>query len=195
MTAAKKAGRPAKGSSSVSKSDILENALSLLDETGERGLTMRSLAKKMSVTPMALYHHVGNRDELIAALVENVFGNIQGALDANAKPLARIEALLLAYCEKASAHPELLLCVFRDAHAFEGTLNALTDQLRGDLAMSGLSTDEVSTWTGLLVDYTHGFAVSEASGAPSDRTRPAPSYLHNLKLLLSLLRSHLEKQL
>lgn len=193
MNAARSAGRPAKGSSSISKADILAHALTLLDKAGERGLTMRSLAKNMSVTPMALYHHVGNRDELIAALVELVFGKIQNTLDEGAEPLDRIEALLLAYCEKAFVHPELLLCVFRNVEAFEGTLSTVTGQLRTDLERSGLTSEEVSNWTGLLVDYTHGFAVSEASGKSSDRAGLAPSYKDNLKLLIAFLRSQQEK--
>jgi AcrR family transcriptional regulator len=37
---------------------------------------MRTLAEMLEVTPMALYRHVANKDDLIDAMVDVVFGEI-----------------------------------------------------------------------------------------------------------------------
>ena len=43
---------------------------------GLEALTMRTLAEMLEVAPMALYRHVANKDDLIDAMVDIVFGEI-----------------------------------------------------------------------------------------------------------------------
>ncbi|WFE66003.1 TetR/AcrR family transcriptional regulator [Micromonospora sp. WMMD714] len=42
----------------------------ILSEEGVRNLSMRRLAKELESTPMALYHHVRDKDELLLLLLE-----------------------------------------------------------------------------------------------------------------------------
>lgn len=49
---------------------IAAAALALVDEQGLKGFSMRGVARALDVTPMALYHHVRNKEEL-AVLVVN----------------------------------------------------------------------------------------------------------------------------
>ncbi|MGJ4080006.1 TetR/AcrR family transcriptional regulator [Corynebacterium macclintockiae] len=51
---------------------IVDEALAVIRSDGEVALSMRSLATKLGVTPMALYHHFADRDALLLALVERV---------------------------------------------------------------------------------------------------------------------------
>lgn len=48
---------------------------------GERGLTMRGVAEACDVTPMALYHHVQNKEALLTAIVDRVVAEAIGDLD------------------------------------------------------------------------------------------------------------------
>ena len=43
---------------------------------GLEALTMRKLAQELGVAPMALYHHFANKDDLLDAMVDVVFGEI-----------------------------------------------------------------------------------------------------------------------
>src|SRR5271163_2413644 len=45
-------------------------ALAVVDKYGATGFTMRAVATVLSVSPMALYHHVKNKDALAALVVE-----------------------------------------------------------------------------------------------------------------------------
>ena len=51
---------------------IVQAALSLLDEVGFDGLTMRSLAKKLGIQAASLYWHVRNKQELLSLLAEEI---------------------------------------------------------------------------------------------------------------------------
>ncbi|MFF4262410.1 TetR/AcrR family transcriptional regulator [Streptomyces virginiae] len=59
-------GRPPR----LSQQAIISGAQRLLAEEGADSLTMRRLAKELDSTPMALYHHVRDKDELLLLLLE-----------------------------------------------------------------------------------------------------------------------------
>jgi AcrR family transcriptional regulator len=58
--------------SKLSRDDIIDEALALIKSGGESAVTMRALAARFDVTPMALYYYFADRDELLLALVERV---------------------------------------------------------------------------------------------------------------------------
>ncbi|MFI6403219.1 TetR/AcrR family transcriptional regulator [Streptomyces sp. NPDC050548] len=58
-------GRPAR----LSRDAILSRADRILKEEGPERLSMRRLAKEMTITPMALYYHVKDKDELLMLLL------------------------------------------------------------------------------------------------------------------------------
>lgn len=179
MTATRSQGRPAKGDAGISRSEVLSKALKLLDTAGERGMPMRALAKELSVTPMALYRHVGNRNELIAALIEQVFGQLTSEVESDYAPSQQIEMLLNAYCKRAVGHPELILLVFRDRRAFAGPLEDLTKCLRSCLQMTGLTSSEVEHW--LACSWTTRTATQFRAGrCGAQRQRNAISRATNI---------------
>lgn len=49
---------------------IAQAALSVADELGFEGFSMRAVAKALDVTPMALYHHVKDKAGLVALVVD-----------------------------------------------------------------------------------------------------------------------------
>jgi AcrR family transcriptional regulator len=59
-------GRPPR----LSREAIVEAAKRILDGEGAESLSMRRLAKDLESTPMALYHHVKDKDELLLLLLE-----------------------------------------------------------------------------------------------------------------------------
>ncbi|OZE83911.1 TetR family transcriptional regulator [Rhodococcus sp. 15-649-2-2] len=65
----------ARRSDALSKERIVQAAIEMLDEGGTDALTFRTLAAHLSTGPGALYHHVGNRDDLLAATAEAVMSS------------------------------------------------------------------------------------------------------------------------
>lgn len=54
----------------LTKKRIAEAALAVADEHGSKGFTMRAVAEKLDVTPMALYHYVADKAALVALVVD-----------------------------------------------------------------------------------------------------------------------------
>jgi AcrR family transcriptional regulator len=61
----------------LSRERILDAAIALADEGGIEAVTMRKLAQALGVEAMSLYNHVANKDDLVAATVDRVVGEIE----------------------------------------------------------------------------------------------------------------------
>lgn len=61
----------------LSRELIVRTAMELADQDGLQALSMRNLAGRLHVTPMSLYNHVANKDEILDALIEAVFAEIE----------------------------------------------------------------------------------------------------------------------
>jgi TetR/AcrR family tetracycline transcriptional repressor len=59
--------------SDLSREAIVERALAVADTEGLDAVTIRRIAQDFGVTPMALYWHVQNKDELLAAMGQAFF--------------------------------------------------------------------------------------------------------------------------
>lgn len=54
----------------LDRDDVVDAALALVEAGGGEALSMRKLAAELGVAPTSIYWHVGNRDELVLALVQ-----------------------------------------------------------------------------------------------------------------------------
>jgi AcrR family transcriptional regulator len=60
---------------------IAAEALKILEEEGESGVSMRRLAKAVGITPMAIYHHFPNREALLNFVVDREFDKFLGYIE------------------------------------------------------------------------------------------------------------------
>ncbi len=64
----------------LTNSKILKTAIQTLEKEGWNGFSMRGLAKKLDVDPMAVYHYYPSKENLIHASIEkclkDLFGNL-----------------------------------------------------------------------------------------------------------------------
>ena len=63
--------------STLTRAQIVAEALRLLDTEGSEALSMRKLAAALGVGATSLYWHVANRDELIELVVNEVYGELE----------------------------------------------------------------------------------------------------------------------
>ncbi len=61
----------------LTRDAVVEVALCLADSEGLENVTIRRVAQHFSVTPMALYWHVKNKEELLAAMGDQVFAELR----------------------------------------------------------------------------------------------------------------------
>lgn len=67
--------------SGLSRDDILDATLRLVQRSGIDAVTMRRLADEIGVTPMALYHHIPNKKQLLDLAVDRVGERVHIAHD------------------------------------------------------------------------------------------------------------------
>ena len=106
--------RPRAPRNSLRRDAILDAAVAVLDDGGPARLTMRSLAERLGVRPMALYTYFGSKDELLDAARDHVLGGLSAHRDA-AHPDAdepdwvrRLRAVGLELYRLLVAHPALI---------------------------------------------------------------------------------------
>ena len=58
----------------LTRDRVVAEAVALADERGLAALSMRALAARLGVEAMSLYHHLANKDALLDAMVDAVFG-------------------------------------------------------------------------------------------------------------------------
>src|SRR3954470_7107780 len=56
---------------------IASTVAEMIDEGGVESLTMRSVAARLGVSAMALYHHVEDKDELLRMVGDDLIGQIE----------------------------------------------------------------------------------------------------------------------
>ncbi|GAA4241946.1 TetR/AcrR family transcriptional regulator [Actinomadura meridiana] len=86
-------GRPPR----ISRAEIIEAARRIVEEDeGVDRLTMRRLAGEVGSTPMALYHHVRDKEELLVLLMDAVAEEAQRRPELPADPRERVIVLATA---------------------------------------------------------------------------------------------------
>ena len=61
----------------LSRELVAETALAITDNEGLGGLSMRKLGSALGVEAMSIYHYVDNKNDLLAAVVDNLYGEIE----------------------------------------------------------------------------------------------------------------------
>ncbi len=152
-----KPGRPSQPR--LTQTAILTDALALLDQ-GDTALTLRALALRLQVTPMAIQHHIGTRDALIRALADHAYADVTAPDEG--PPQTRLRALITAYAAKVRTHPHLTIALFRTPGPLPTQAQRITDTLENLLAQSGLTGQNALLWRDILIDWAHGAALAQS---------------------------------
>jgi len=89
----------------LSKDRIVEAAIEILDRDGESALTFRTLAARLGTGSGALYWHVANKNELLAAGADHVIAGVLADVATAATPQESIRAIALGLFDALEAHP------------------------------------------------------------------------------------------
>ena len=138
------------------KRDVVEAAAKLLDEYGIADLTMRRLARELSVSPGALYWHFANKQELLGAIADRI---LDGAPSARGvvEVCNRLRDALLSHTDGA----ELVSASFAagQSSAMKQILAVLTEAV----SEAGVDSAHAELAARTVVYYVLGFTVDEQS--------------------------------
>ncbi|MEU4170265.1 TetR/AcrR family transcriptional regulator [Streptomyces sp. NPDC026665] len=146
------------------REEILDAAVAIADEHGVDAVSMRALADRVGVTPMALYRHVKDK----SALLDGMVGRLLTAL-LPTDPAGhhtwdeRLRALAHAARNVTQRHPWAANLLFSRPAVTPDGLRAV-DIIYTALIEAGVPEPQVPRLERLISTFVIGFAASEASG-------------------------------
>jgi TetR/AcrR family transcriptional regulator, tetracycline repressor protein len=143
------------------KRDVVDAATMLLDSYGIADLTMRRLARELTVSPGALYWHFANKQQLLGAVADRILESVDdvpgGWRDRVAGICAKLRNALLSHTDGA----ELVSASFAagQSEAMARTLARLIDAA----ADAGVDRAHAELAARTVVYYVLGFVADEQS--------------------------------
>jgi AcrR family transcriptional regulator len=140
---------------------VLVAAIDLADKGGVGSLSMRKLGKQLGVEAMSLYNHVANKDDLLDAMVDVVFGEI-GLPPTEADWKTAMRQRALAARDALARHPWAIGLMESRRRPGPATLRH-HDAVLGCLRGAGFSVAMAAHAYSVLDSYIYGFALQQAS--------------------------------
>jgi AcrR family transcriptional regulator len=101
----KKAQRSPRRTDALSKELIVRTATEILDAGGETALTFRALTARLNTGYGAIYHHVANKSDLLAAATDDVIARVMTGVVIDADPREALRTVALGLFDAIDAHP------------------------------------------------------------------------------------------
>lgn len=145
----------------LSKQRVVAEAIRLADRKGVHGLSMRRLAASLGAGAMSLYHYVANKDELLDAMIDVVFGEIElPPEDTDWQSAMRRRATSAR--QVLARHPWAIGLM--ESRTSPGPANLRhREAVTACLRKAGFSVVMATHANWLLDSYVYGFALQEAS--------------------------------
>ena len=152
----------------LSADEIVDTALQYIDDEGFQTLTMRKLATRLRVSPMAIYRHVADKQELLNLVADRYFEELATPEGAAESPLY-VQEWFVALHRLMTERP--VLAHVMAAQPVGGAIAwRSADAVIGALVTCGLSPNEAGELFTALLTFTIGFTLV---GAARDAERSA----------------------
>ena len=142
----------------LNRKRVLRAAVAHADRHGLEELSMRKLAEVLRVAPMALYRHIANKDDLIDAMIDVVFSEIElPARDADWSAAMRQRAISVR--DSLARHRWAIGLMESRTHPGPANLRH-HDAVLGNLRAAGFSVEMAAHAYSALDSYIYGFALT-----------------------------------
>jgi len=152
---------------SLTREEIIKEALALLEQEGPGALSMRRLADRVGVTPNALYTHVRGKADLIDGLIDQVYAGLTLELDPSGDWTQQLTTLSQAIRAHLLAHPAVVPYALQQPGLGPHSLR-LGEAIYNVLRPAGFSDQAVVGTVYALVTYILGFVALEVPRAGTD---------------------------
>ncbi|MFC9516099.1 TetR/AcrR family transcriptional regulator [Nocardiaceae bacterium NPDC056970] len=159
-------GRPP----TLSAERIVVEARRHLEVGGPAALSMRALARDLGTTPMALYRHVGDKEQLIG-LVLDEYSTVLGGIDLPPGPADRIHAIFLAIFDTLAAESWIVELLQRGGRGGAGAL-VLVDRAIAAGQELGMDGPRALLFYRALWNYTLGALLNVLPAVPEEGVSP-----------------------
>lgn len=148
---------------------IVRASIAIGDVEGFERLTMRRLSAELDVTPMAIYHHVSGKEELLDLVLDESLRPLP-LPDVEGDPLEQIVGWYHAFHQLLVAHPELARVM--GERRLEGPVAAIAAEHMMALAeRAGLDEDRVTDLIVAAFSFSLGSSFYRTSRLAADATK------------------------
>lgn len=138
----------------LDRDTIVTEALGLAREEGLAAVSMRRLAEGLGVSPMSLYRHVADREDLLLQMLD-VVADAVGTPPVGEPPRATLTAIMHALHRAFRRDPWVVQVLATEGLASPRILPAV-DAAFGALLAAGLSTVQTRAAFALLLEFAYG---------------------------------------
>src|SRR5690349_14685208 len=142
---------------------ILDAALAIADEDGLDAVSMRSVAARVGVSPMALYPYVGSKAALLDGLVGRLLAELTTTDDQTGDWRAGLRTLANRMRALARRHPSAFMLLLARPSVTPEAAGAVDAVYQG-LLDAGVPPKDVPRIERLVSTFVLGFAASEVNG-------------------------------
>lgn len=173
--------------SRLTRQAVVGQALALADAEGLDAVTVRRLAERLGVTPMALYWHVKNKDELFTAMADALLTEVTPQRDPSQPWQLQLRAMVTALLGVMRAHPcaPALLATADKVRA--ASFTRATDTALDLLSKAGFTLQEGFLIASQVLHDVIGLVDRQPVCAPGDTDRQAAELRRQHRLAMQAL--------
>jgi AcrR family transcriptional regulator len=160
---ADRAQRAERRTDALSKERIVEAAIGILDTEGEGALTFRALTARLATGAGAIYWHVANKGELLAATTSDVIARVMTEVEGGGEPREAIRAIALGVFDAFDAHPWVGAQLSREP--WHSAMLQIFEGIGEQLQALGVPERAQFDCASALLNYILGLAGQYAAGA------------------------------
>jgi len=142
----------------LTKAKIVETAQALLENDGPDGLSMRLLASKLDVATTAIYWHIGNKDQLLDALVDRL-EPLSAVRTTGRTPEQRILSTAHSFLGVLETHGALV-ALANERGRLDVVFNPARRAIAEELSRAGLRGTRLAARTHAVVQLVSGHALT-----------------------------------
>lgn len=149
---------------SLSREDIVDAAVAIVETGGYEEMSIRSLAADLGVAPMSLYRHIRDKDDLLDEVVSRLLARVWRPAVSEDDWREWIVETAASLRQFLVTQPAALHVYLRHPVVSPAAVERM-DAMMGVLRRAGLDEATARAAYGALHTYTIGFAALEASRA------------------------------
>ena len=150
----------------LTKTAVVDQALKLADADGAEALTIRRLADQLGVTPMAIYWHFKNKEQLLSAVADHVMRQVRPDVEPTAPWDRQLRVMVEALLRVMRQHPSAPALLMAANKSGVEALNRATEAALELLSQAGFSLAEGFQIAALLLHDVIGLVEREPGRIP-----------------------------
>lgn len=172
---------------SLSRERVVAAALALVDAEGLDGFNFRRISEELGSARMAPYSYFRNKEELVEAMLDSVFGRLTDEVDPSNEWTSELERAFTRLHDALDEHPGVTVLIHSRAEG--DRLTELRDALLNITDAAGYSQAEGADLLRVLTSYVFGFvAIGRHRRQVTQQLGTAHTFEYGLSLLLRAAR-------